>query len=157
MAGSDGANEHNSRYSRTTFSIQNRGLCHGLGGWFESILYDGRRMAEAPPHDAEGMESRGDAIVQGELVELSTCPDTMEQKSKDMISWFPMFFPLKTPIYVTDGGEVDVSMWRMTDDRKVWYEWQVEVFAHVGSAGARRRVRVGVSDVGTTRRGGCLM
>jgi protein arginine N-methyltransferase 5 len=28
-------------------------------------------------------------------VELSTRPDTMERKSPNMISWFPIFFPLK--------------------------------------------------------------
>lgn len=146
MSGGDGANEHNSRYSRTTFAIQNRGSCHGLGGWFESVLYDSRRVVK----DEQG----GETMVQGEIVELSTRPDTMEEKSKDMISWFPMFFPLKTPVHVPDDGELDVSMWRQTDDRKVWYEWQVETFINVGGG---RRVRVGSSEVGSTRKGGCLM
>lgn len=150
MAGGDGANEHNSRYSRTTFQIQNRGICHGLGGWFESILYDGRRMVK----DSDGAQPDEDAGVAGEVVELSIRPDTMQIKSADMISWFPMFFPLKVPVYIPDDGEVDVSMWRQTDDRKVWYEWQVEVF---GNVEGRRRVRVGSSEVGSTRRGGCLM
>jgi type II protein arginine methyltransferase len=34
----------------------------------------------------------------------------------------------KTPLYVPDNGEVVVTMYRKTDNRKVWYEWMVEVF-----------------------------
>lgn len=67
----DGAlsNAHNARSSTLTFPVPNRGKCHGLGGYFEAVLYKG--------------------------VELSTNPNTMEAKSDGMISWFPMFFPLK--------------------------------------------------------------
>ena len=64
-----GSNEHNARFSKATFKIPRRGVVHGLAGYFESVLY-------------------GDA-------ELSTRPDTIERKSKDMISWFPIYFPLK--------------------------------------------------------------
>jgi type II protein arginine methyltransferase len=73
FVGGDGANEHNYRECTISFPIQEQGVCHGLGGYFETVLYSG---SEGP-------------------VELSTNPVTMEQKSKDMISWFPIFFPLK--------------------------------------------------------------
>lgn len=73
FTGGDGANEHNARFARLTFSCKERGVCHGLAGYFETVLY-------------EGTEGK---------VELSTNPVTMEEKSKDMISWFPIFFPLK--------------------------------------------------------------
>lgn len=63
------SNAHNVRRTRLTFSCRERGLCHGLAGYFETVLY-------------------GD-------VELSTNPLTMEAKSPGMISWFPIFFPLK--------------------------------------------------------------
>jgi len=72
--GGDGSNEHNYRYCKVSFPCQQRGTCHGLAGYFESVLY----------------ASHG-----GEKVELSTNPVTMEDKSRDMISWFPIFFPLK--------------------------------------------------------------
>jgi protein arginine N-methyltransferase 5 len=80
MAGGDGANEHNTRYFRHKFICQNRGVVNGLAGYFETVLY-------------EGKESK---------VELSTRPDTIDAKSKDMISWFPIYFPLKvcTPYYM---------------------------------------------------------
>lgn len=73
MAGGDGANEHNARYARLKFVCRDRGVVHGLGGYFEAVLYEG----------------------EAGKVELSTRPDNIDAKSKDMISWFPIFFPLK--------------------------------------------------------------
>ncbi|KAK4998495.1 hypothetical protein LTR66_002282 [Elasticomyces elasticus] len=72
--GGDGANEHNRRFCRLKFECKDRGVCHGLAGYFETVLYTSDN---------------------GETVELSTNPLTMEEKSKDMIGWFPIFFPLK--------------------------------------------------------------
>lgn len=63
------SNAHNVRKTRLAFPVPNRGVCHGLGGYFETVLYPG--------------------------VELSTNPVTMESKSANMISWFPIYFPLK--------------------------------------------------------------
>jgi protein arginine N-methyltransferase 5 len=74
MSGGDGANEHNTRYARLKFICKDRGVVHGLAGYFETVLYDGGEAGK---------------------VELSTRPDTIDTKSKDMISWFPIFFPLK--------------------------------------------------------------
>ncbi|KAE8378807.1 PRMT5 arginine-N-methyltransferase-domain-containing protein [Aspergillus bertholletiae] len=159
------SNAHNVRRTRLTFPTQNRGVCHGLAGYFETVLYRD--------------------------VELSTNPVTMDSKSANMISWFPIYFPLKTPLNVPDNGEVVVTMYRQTDDRKVWYEWMVEVFAIEGhmepsapefvapvmsgargdspSAGSKpqqqkasgragvRRVKVGMSELHSSIKEGCLM
>ncbi|KAL4890181.1 PRMT5 arginine-N-methyltransferase-domain-containing protein [Aspergillus ambiguus] len=164
-------NSHNARRTRLTFPIQNRGVCHGLAGYFETVLYRD--------------------------VELSTNPVTMETKSANMISWFPIYFPLKVP--EPDNGEVVVTMYRQTDDRKVWYEWMVEVYALEravepaapefiapvmsgaravspdedsgksndnsrssprkgrSSFGAVRRIRVGMSELHSSIKEGCLM
>lgn len=62
-------NAHNARTTTLTFPVPNRGTCHGLAGYFETVLYKG--------------------------VELSTNPNTMDAKSEGMISWFPIYFPLK--------------------------------------------------------------
>lgn len=35
----------------------------------------------------------------------------------------------QVPVYVPNDGEIVVHMWRQTDERKVWYEWMVEVYA----------------------------
>lgn len=77
MEGSVGANEHNARFSRVKFVCLNRGVIHGLAGYFESTLFECKD---------------GDDKVK---VEISTHPERIDQKSKDMISWFPIFFPLK--------------------------------------------------------------
>ncbi|EMC91657.1 hypothetical protein BAUCODRAFT_78806 [Baudoinia panamericana UAMH 10762] len=131
--GGDGTNEHNSRSCQLRFKCDNRGFCHGLAGYFETVLY----------HSSST----------GQKVELSTNPVTMAEKSKDMISWFPIFFPFRTPLYVPDGAELEVSMWRQTDDRKVWYEWMAEV--HEEANGKRRGL--GMSELHTSRKNGCLM
>ncbi|OQD81395.1 hypothetical protein PENANT_c027G00697 [Penicillium antarcticum] len=160
------SNAHNVRQTRLSFPAQNRGACHGLAGYFETVLY-------------------GD-------VELSTNPVTMDAKSASMISWFPIYFPLKTPLNVPENGEIVVTMYRQTDDRKVWYEWMVEVYAlertstpsvkatpaagnsrvgspsvdnlkpkdNAGKPNSRsgyRRVRVGISDLHSSIKDGCLM
>ncbi|PKY03641.1 protein methyltransferase RmtC [Aspergillus campestris IBT 28561] len=161
------SNAHNVRRTRLTFPVQNRGVCHGLGGYFETVLYRD--------------------------IELSTNPVTMDSKSANMISWFPIYFPLKTPLNVPDNGEIVVTMYRQTDGRKVWYEWMAEVFAlerftgpsgesvapvmsgaravSPGDKGAQsakppqprgghdriRRVRVGMTDLHSSIKEGCLM
>lgn len=63
------SNQHNARSARLAFPCSLRGACDGLAGYFEATLW-------------------GD-------VELSIRPDRIEQKSADMTSWFPIFFPLK--------------------------------------------------------------
>ncbi|RMD45079.1 hypothetical protein DV735_g155, partial [Chaetothyriales sp. CBS 134920] len=126
-ARSRSSNLHNTRFSSTTFPIPNRATIHGLAGYFESVLYSG--------------------------VELSTNPLTMAAKSEDMISWFPIYFPLKHAMVVPDESEVEVCMWRRTDGRKVWYEWLVDVYLRTRG----RRARVGGSELHSSEKEGCLM
>ena len=96
MAGAAGANVHNSRYCHVTFVCRARGVIHGLAGYFESTLY----------------ESRLDEH-KGEKVEISTHPERIDAKSKDMISWFPIFFPLKVSRDVGVGaGVVNLKLTR---------------------------------------------
>ena len=78
ITGSAGTNEHNARQCHLTFVCPRKGVCHGLGGYFTSVLY------------ASQVEGSGKAPV-----EISIVPDQIDRKSKDMISWFPIFFPLK--------------------------------------------------------------
>ena len=35
----------------------------------------------------------------------------------------------QTPLVLPDNSELQLTMWRKTDDRKVWYEWLVDVYA----------------------------
>lgn len=91
MAGGDGANEHNSRMCRKKFVCISRGVVHGLAGYFEAVLWEDTKS--------------------GEKVELSTRPDAngMEAKSKDMISWFPIYFPLKVCIFLVPFHSTELT------------------------------------------------
>ncbi|CAK7567273.1 MAG: hypothetical protein SEPTF4163_005235 [Sporothrix epigloea] len=134
-----GLNEHNVRHCHLKFVCRPRGVMHGLAGYFESVLYQ-------PTPAADGSKL--------EPIEISTRPDQIDRKSKDMISWFPIFFPLKKPLYLPQDSEINVSMWRQTDDTKVWYEWQVEVFVWTGP---NSRVKVAASELHSSRNVACLM
>ncbi|KAG7112259.1 Protein arginine N-methyltransferase skb1 like protein [Verticillium longisporum] len=135
MAGAAGANDHNSRFCHLTFVCRTRGVIHGLAGYFESVLYAPRLGDKAK-------------------VEISTHPDQIDQKSKDMISWFPIYFPIKQPLYYPADTELEVSMWRQTDDSKVWYEWLIEAYTWVGEG---QRIKVGSSELTSSRKVACLM
>ncbi|KAI1431981.1 protein arginine N-methyltransferase [Xylaria sp. CBS 124048] len=138
MAGGVGANDHNARQCHLTFVCRSRGVIHGLAGYFESVLY----------------KSQAKDDERKEMVELSILPTTIDRKSKDMVSWFPIFFPLKQPLYYPPDSELEVTMWRQTDDAKVWYEWMVEAFMWVSET---QRVKVGGSGLCGSRKVACLM
>ena len=65
-----------------------------------------------------------------------------------------MLTPVQKPLYFPQDTELEVSMWRQTDDTKVWYEWLVEVYAWVGP---ETRIKVGASDLHSSRKVACLM
>ncbi|KII89931.1 hypothetical protein PLICRDRAFT_40111 [Plicaturopsis crispa FD-325 SS-3] len=98
-------NSHNARSTVLNFHIPHAGVLHGLAGYFEAVLYDG--------------------------VGLSIHPHRKDQVSKDMLSWFPIFFPFKEPLYLPSNSELRVSMWRLTSQQRVWYEWYAESFLPV--------------------------
>ena len=131
-------NHHNTRTAHHSFRTPHRGACHGIAGYFEAVLYNrsdilkrfSSQPAEAPhspPQDASSLSTVPRPSNPASVI-LSTNPLTMPTMSPDMISWFPLFFPLKTPLYAPDDGELSLSIWRKTDGRGVWYEWCAEVF-----------------------------
>ncbi|KAI7192383.1 Skb1 methyltransferase [Hortaea werneckii] len=149
--GGNGSNEHNARCTPSgglTFSIPHRGTVHGLAGYFETVLYASPSVASQPPTNSTNTDSstsRSNAAdwKQTRKVELSTNPLTMSHKSPDMISWFPIFFPFKTPLYIPDNGRLAAQMWRGTDDRGVWYEWSGDVFEADGNGSGEKKVGTG--------------
>ena len=72
-------------------------ICHGFAGYFTAVLW-------------------GD-------VKLSIHP---RDHTKDMYSWFPIFFPVRTPFTVKSGEAIVMSMFRRSNSTKVWYEWAVQ-------------------------------
>ncbi|KKF93458.1 Protein arginine N-methyltransferase skb1 [Ceratocystis platani] len=101
MAGAAGVNDHNYRQCHLTFVARNKGVVHGLGGYFESTLYQKQ-------------------IGEPTKIEISILPEQIDKKSKDMTSWFPIYFPLTKPIDFPADSEIEVFMWRQTNDTKVW-------------------------------------
>lgn len=90
----------NDRYSVCQFQISSttEGLVHGLAGYFEATLYKDVVMGIHPTTHSPGM-----------------------------FSWFPLFFPISSPIHATPGSQLDVHVWRCSapSAKKVWYEWCV--------------------------------
>ena len=134
------ANRHNERSAHLTFPIARRGVCHGIAGYFEAVLYD--RNIESPDSEAHETMPITFEIQAGQPYPknpnrpvISTNPLIMSKESPEMISWFPLFFPFKTPMYVPDKGEIAIDIWRKTDKRRVWYEWSAEVFGPSGKCG----------------------
>ena len=86
----------NSRHIQLEFSPNVDVVMHGMVGYFDAQLYKD--------------------------VMISIHPDT---HSKDMFSWFPMFFPLKNPIMVKEKEKIKLDFWRIVDASQIWYEWVV--------------------------------
>lgn len=84
----------NSRYAKLKFPVADTNIVHGFAGYFETVLYKD--------------------------VKLSINPDTFSER---MFSWFPIFFPIATPVYVQGGKVLTAHMWRCVSPAKVWYEW----------------------------------
>ncbi|ODQ65175.1 PRMT5-domain-containing protein, partial [Nadsonia fulvescens var. elongata DSM 6958] len=98
-------NKHNERRCKLSFKIPHKGVVHGFAGFFEAVLYKD--------------------------IQISIRPDNMDFVSKDMVSWFPIIFLIERPLYLPEQSEIDISLWRKTDDKNVWYEWALESFLRV--------------------------
>lgn len=89
----------NRRYTRLEFELKpdtGSAMVHGFGGYFDAVLY-------------------GD-------IHLGIEPST---STPNMFSWFPIFFPLRHPLYVPSGSIIECHFWRCVGANKVWYEWGV--------------------------------
>lgn len=85
------------RYFKHTFKMDGDVTVHGFIGYFESILYKDQLMSILP-----------------------------RTHSTELHSWFPMYFPIKTPLF-TAGGNLETHVWRCSSNEKVWYEWELSV------------------------------
>eukprot|EP00928_Gymnodinium_smaydae_P080361 TRINITY_DN64074_c0_g1_i1.p1 TRINITY_DN64074_c0_g1~~TRINITY_DN64074_c0_g1_i1.p1 ORF type:complete len:626 (-),score=116.20 TRINITY_DN64074_c0_g1_i1:283-2160(-) len=86
----------NDRYAEIEFRGEVDALVHGFAGYFHCQLY--------------------------EELNVSINPDTY---SEGMFSWFPIYFPLRTPVNLKRGELLKSHWWRCSNDKKVWYEWTV--------------------------------
>lgn len=92
-------NKDNQRYTKLKFEIPSdtgSALVHGFAGYFDATLYKDVHLGIEP-----------------------------SMPTPNMFSWFPIFFPLRTPVYVRPGSPLEVHIWRCCGSTKVWYEWCV--------------------------------
>lgn len=86
----------NSRFTSVEFDVDKTAVLHGFAGYFHTTLYGN--------------------------VDLSIVPDS---HSPGMFSWFPILFPVRTPLYLKKGCRVVVDFWRCVSSKNIWYEWCV--------------------------------
>ena len=86
----------NERFARLSFAVSLDCVMHGFNGYFEATLYKD--------------------------VTLSIVPAT---RTPNLLSWFSIFFPFETPLFVPSGSTVEICVWRKVSRTKVWYEWCV--------------------------------
>ena len=53
-------------------------------------------------------------------ITLSIQPET---HTPEMTSWFPIAFPIKMPIDLRQGDQLECIVSRCRNDQRVWYEW----------------------------------
>ncbi|GME80673.1 unnamed protein product [Ambrosiozyma monospora] len=98
-----GSNRDNKRQVQTTLKCRRKGTIHGLLGFFTAVLYKSIVISNNPQQPVPA----------------------------NLISWLPCFFPLDTPITLTDDQELSIFMKRDTDGARVWYEWSLECFIYL--------------------------
>lgn len=86
----------NERSASLSWTLPTDTTIHGFAGYFHCDLF-------------------GDVV-------MSTHPPT---RSKDMMSWFPSFLPLKEPIFVPAGEPLSVRVERKIAKEKLWLQWTV--------------------------------
>mmetsp|Transcript_42788 Transcript_42788/g.56511 ORF Transcript_42788/g.56511 Transcript_42788/m.56511 type:complete len:112 (-) Transcript_42788:64-399(-) len=80
-----------------TFSVQEtQSEIHGFAGYFTAELYQDVFYSITP-----------------------------EKHTPTMQSWFPLYFPIRTPLMVKRGQAIKVQIWRNNSNSKVWYEWAI--------------------------------
>lgn len=116
----------NERYARCAWSREEIGstsvTLHGFSAYFDALLYDGPagcvRCSIHPGNHTIG-------------------PTGL------MFSWFPMYFPIRSPILLDGRDDADAAItlhvWRRVDAHKMWYEWSVSkpTQGHVHNANGR--------------------
>ena len=109
------------RYDSRTFTVDVDAEMHGFGGYFETVLYKDIMLSIRPETHSKGWYSiRITMYFMYEAIQL-----TSVSWFSGMFSWFPIFFPIATPVRVRRGEEIELHFWRLNNGKQVWYEWTV--------------------------------
>ncbi|CRH00750.1 protein arginine N-methyltransferase 5, putative [Plasmodium relictum] len=103
-------NTHNNRYKNINFKIKMDSYLHGFLCYFKSQLYDD--------------------------IYISIEPDS---HTINLHSWYPLFIPLNKIIFLKKNQNLSLSIWRLTDNHKIWYEWCINepTTTHIHNFNAR--------------------
>jgi len=86
----------NERETIMSWPIEQAGTIHGFVGYFDSRLYGDHYISINPQNFSTGM-----------------------------FSWFPIYIPIREPMYVPADTTIELQMWRCCSNDKVWYEYAV--------------------------------
>lgn len=97
-------------------------FCHALRGSTNELNLS-KELAWTLSTDASihGFAGYFHAELFGDVV-MSINPQTA---TKNMVSWFPAFLPIRTPILVKSGETLILRVSRVKTDSKMWLEWTV--------------------------------
>lgn len=147
-------NFYNTRKVKHTFHIPSQAIIHGFAGYFECTLYKDIGLSTVPPSSPDLVDNpsninnnnnqpsfnpdgftsnNASTSTIGANNNTNATSSTDKYYNKDLVSWFPIWFPIATPFYVTEQSELDISIWRMTNGSRVWYEWCMESFLKPGA------------------------
>ena len=103
----------NERQTEMQWTITQASTIHGFVGYFDSRLYGEHYISINPANFSTGM-----------------------------FSWFPIYIPIREPMYIPPDSTIKLQMWRCCNDAKVWYEWAITNPAVSGIHNANARSQV---------------
>lgn len=89
-----GEKKNNERNVLLNWIIKLETIIHGFAGYFQCFLYND--------------------------IYISIEPSTY---CSNIISWFPIYFPLKLYVYVIKGNNLKMYIRRKVCNKSIWYEW----------------------------------
>ncbi|KAI3470085.1 hypothetical protein Pfo_026748 [Paulownia fortunei] len=108
----------NQRYKKLCFDIPSdtgSALIHGFAGYFDATLYKDVHLGIEPSTNTPNILA---SMIFTNIFFIYDC-------FLITYNWFPIFFPLRTPVCVQPGTPLEVHFWRYCGSTKVWYEWCV--------------------------------
>ena len=91
------------RFQTVTFDVSQDATIHGFIGTFESVLYDDVIISIVP---------KVFLFVRLFKIEIGYNNNYVQSFSTGMFSWFPLYIPLCTPVFVRKGENISASFWR---------------------------------------------
>ncbi|RYH11088.1 hypothetical protein EON65_38900, partial [archaeon] len=96
-------------------------------------LYGGVGLSTVPAQKGEGggkglemdMDSEGSGRDESRGGDLLEGLADMFGKTETMDSWFPLYLPILTCLYLQAGQSLELEIWRSGSERSVHYEWRV--------------------------------